>query len=114
MRVGPLRSPERIPEKLVRDRHLHAIEGGELVGRAIEHAFRARTIVAADIDDQGVVEFAEIFDRLDDAADLMVGVGHISAIDIRLLGEELLFDRSEGVPLRQRPSAKPSAWRSQA
>ena len=91
MRECPLRSPERIPEKLVLDRHGHAIEGCELVRRAVEHSLRARTVVAADIDDQRVVELAEVFNGLDDAADLMVGVGQISRIDIRLLDEELLL-----------------------
>ena len=101
VRERPVRSPERIPEKLVLDRHGNAIEGGELVRRAVEHAFGARAVVAADVDDQGVVEFAEVFDGLDDAADLMVGVGEVGPIDIRLLDEELLLLQTEGIPLRQ-------------
>ena len=94
MRERALRSPERVPEELVLHRHLNAIEGGELVRRAVEHAFRARAVVAADIDDQRVVEFAEIFDGLDDPADLVVGVGEICPVDIHLFGEELLLVRS--------------------
>ena len=75
MRKRPFRSPERVPEKLVLHRHGNAVEGGELVRRAVEHAFRARAVVATDIDDQGVVEFTEVFDGLDDPTDLIIGVG---------------------------------------
>ncbi len=101
MRECPFRSPERIPEKLVLNRHFNAIEGGELVRRAVQHAFGARAVVATDIDDQGVVEFTEVFDCLDDPTDLMVGVGEVSAIDVRLLDEEFLLVPAEGIPLRQ-------------
>ena len=96
--VGP---PERVPEVLGLHRHGDAIKGGELVWRAVEHAFGARAVVAADVDDQGVVELAEVFDLLDDAADLMVGVGEVGPIDIHLLDEELLFQQTEGIPFRQ-------------
>ena len=111
---GPFRSPERIPEKLVLHRHFNAIESGELVRRAVEHAFGARAVVATDIDDQGVVELAEVFDGLDDPADLMVGIGEVGSIDIRLLDEELLLVPTEGIPLRQTLSATVSAWRFRA
>ena len=101
MRERPFRSPERIPEKLVLDRHGNAVEGGEFVRRAVEHAFGARAVVATDVDDQGVVEFAEVLDGLDDAPDLMVGVGEIGSIDIRLLDEELFLFKTERIPFRQ-------------
>ena len=114
MRERPFRSPERIPEKLVLDRHGDAVEGGELVRRAVEHAFGARAVVAADVDDQGVVEFAEVFDRLDDPADLVVGVGKVGAVDVRLPDEQLLLFKAEGIPFRQRRPATASAWRSRA
>ena len=97
----PFRSPERIPEELVFDRHGNAVEGGELVRRAVEHAFGARAVVAADVDDQGVVELAEVFDRLDDPTDLIVSVGKVGAINIRLANEELLLFQTQGIPLRQ-------------
>ncbi len=91
VRERTFRSPERVPEQLVLDRHGHAIKGGEFVRRAVEHAFRARAVVATDVDDQGVVELAEVFDGLDDPADLVVGVGEVGPIDVRLLDEELLL-----------------------
>ncbi len=114
VREGPVRSPELVPEKLVLDRHGNAIEGGELVRRAVEHAFGARAVVAADVDDQGVVEFAEVFDGLDDPADLMVGVGEVGPIDIRLLDEELLLVPTRGSPTAAVLSATASAWRFRA
>ena len=91
MRERPFRSPERIPEKLVLDRHRNAIEGGELVRRTVEHAFGTRAVVAADVDNQGVVEFTQVFDGLYDPSDLMVGVGKVGAIDVGLLDEELFL-----------------------
>ena len=101
VRERAIRAPELVPEKLVFDRHCNAIEGSELVRGAVEHAFGARAVVATDVDDQGVVEFAEVFDGLDDAADLIVGVSEVGPIDIRLLDEELLILKTEGVPLGQ-------------
>src|SRR6185295_5844609 len=90
-----------IPEKLVLNRYFNAVEGGELVRGAVEHPFGTRAVVATDVDDQGVVELAEVFDSLDDSADLMVGVGEIGPIDVCLLDEELLLIPTEGIPLRQ-------------
>ena len=114
VREGPVRSPELVPEELVLDRHRNAIEGGELVRRAVEHAFGARAVVAADVDDQRVVELAHVFDRLDDAADFVVGVGEVGAVDVGLLDEELLLFPAERIPLPAVPSATASAWRSRA
>ena len=64
-------------------------------------AFGAGAVVAADVDDQRVVEFAHVLDRLDHAADLVVGVGRVGGEDLRLAGEEFLFISGERVPLRQ-------------
>ena len=113
MREGPLRSPDRVKKELVLDRHRDAVEGRELVRCAIEHAFGARAVVAADIDDQRIVEFAKVFDRLDDPADLMVGIGAIGAIDVGLPDEEL-FSSKRRNPIRASPSARASALRSPA
>ena len=59
------------------------------------HSFRAGAVVAADVDDQGVVELAEVFDGLDDAADLVVGVREVRPVDVSLSGEELLLNKTE-------------------
>ena len=101
VREGTFGAPELVPEELILDRHLDAVEGGELVGRAVDHAFGARAIVAADVDDQGVVELAQVLDGLDDTADLVVGVSLIGRIDIRLLDEQLLFFPTQRIPARQ-------------
>ena len=101
VRERPFRAPELVPEKLVLDRHGNAIERGELVRRSVEHAFSARSVVAADVDDQGVVELPEVFDSLDDPADLVVGVREVRPVDIGLFDEELLLLPAEGIPLRQ-------------
>ena len=82
-------------------RHGNAIHGGELVRRAVDHPFGARAVVTADVDDQRVVELAHVFDGLDDAADLVVGVGEVGRIHVHLLDEELLFHHAERVPLGQ-------------
>ena len=112
VREGPVRSPELVPEELVLDRHGNAIEGGKLVRRAVEHTLGARTVVAADVDDQGVVELTEVFDRLDDPADLVVRVREVRPVDVRLLDEELLLLPTERIPLAAVPSATASAWHS--
>ena len=104
VRERPFRSPERVPEKLILDRHRDAIKGRELVRCAVEHAFGARTVVATDVDDQGVVAFAEVFDGLDDAADLVVGVGKVGPVDVGLLDEELFLIPAQRVPLAAVPS----------
>ena len=59
MREGLVRAPERIPEILSLHRHGDAIESGELVRRALKHAFGTRVVVTADVDDQGVVKLSE-------------------------------------------------------
>ena len=80
---------------------MNAVEEGEFVRCAVDHAFSARAVVAADVDDQGVVEFAEIVDGLDDPADLIVGVRKVRPVDVHLFGEELFLFPREGIPLRQ-------------
>ena len=94
-------APERVPEQLRLDRHGNAVERGELVRCAVEHAFGARAVVATDVDDQRVVEFAEVLDRLDDPPDLMIGVGEVGPIDVRLPDEQLLLVEAERIPARQ-------------
>ena len=47
-----------------------------------------------------VVPLAQVLDRLDHAADLVVGVGHVAGVDLGLAGEHLLVFLAERVPLR--------------
>ena len=51
-------------------------------------AFRARAIVAADVDDDRVVELAHLFDGVDDAADFVVGISEVSGVDVNLTQEK--------------------------
>ena len=78
-----------------------ALDRGQVEGRAERRAFGARAVVALDIDDQRVVELAHVLDRLDHAADLVVGVGDIGGEHLRLAGEQLLLVGVERVPFRQ-------------
>ena len=68
-------------------------------GVPIERAFGARAVVAADVDDQRVVELAHVLDGLDDAADLVVGVGEVGGVDVGLPDEHLLLVGRQRVPL---------------
>src|SRR5260221_10460502 len=52
----------------------------------------------ADIQDQRVLELAHILDRLDDPANLVVGVSEVGAEDVGLLDEELLLLEAQLVP----------------
>jgi hypothetical protein len=101
MRKGPLRSPERIPKELILHRHGNPIEGSELVRRAVDHAFGARAVVATDIDDQGVVQLAKVFDGLHDPSNLMVRVGKVGPINVRLPDKELFLVPAQRIPLGQ-------------
>src|SRR4051812_1221352 len=53
-----------------------------------------------EVDDERVVELANIVDRLDHAADLVIRVGEIGGVDVSLADVELLGLRRERVPLR--------------
>ena len=55
----------------------HAVERGQLVERPDRTTEGRPAVVAGDPDDQGVVQFAEVLDGLNQSTDLVVGVlGH--------------------------------------
>ena len=83
---------------------------GELTVQAVQRAFGARAVVAADVDDQRVVELAGVLDRLDHATDLVVGIGQVRRVDVGLADVELLRLVRERVPLRQ-VSGQAVSWR---
>ena len=64
-------------------------------------ALGAGAVVAVDVDDQRVVEPAQVLEGLDHAADLVVVVGGIGGEDFNLPDEELLRLRAELVPRLQ-------------
>ena len=103
--------------ELIGDRNLHAVEHRDLVRRADQRTFGAAAVVAADVDDQRVVELAHILDRLDHAANLVVGVHKICRIHIDLTEEHLLFVGGKRIPLLEqvvRPRRHPGVRRDDA
>jgi hypothetical protein len=52
----------------------HAVEGGQLVEKAVVGAFRRGAVVADDVVDQRVLQHAEVAEGVDQAADVVVGV----------------------------------------
>ena len=66
-----------------------------------QRALGAGAVVTVDVDDQRVVELAHVLDLLDDAADLVVGVGRVASEHLGLPGEQLLLVGRQRFPLRQ-------------
>ena len=99
--VGLVGAPRRDHGQHLLDREGEAVEIGDLVRRAVHRALGAHAVVAADPDDQRVVEQAELLDGLDDAADLVVDIGHIGGPDVDLAEIELLLVGGQRLPLRQ-------------
>ena len=62
----------------------HAVEVGHLVEGALERALRRSAVVADDEVDQRVVEHAHLLERIDQPADVMVGVLHERGIHLHL------------------------------
>ena len=92
--VGLLGAPDVVPLHLHVDGQLvDAVEERDLVGRAQRAALGAGAVVAVDVDDQRVVELAQVLEGLDHAADLVVVVGGIGGEDLDLADEELLLLR---------------------
>ncbi len=58
---------------------------------AVEGALGAGAVVAADVDDERVVELAHVFDRLYYPANLIVGIGCVAGKDLRLARVELFL-----------------------
>ena len=94
------RAPDVVELQLIRNRNVDALKRSQVEGRADGRALGARAVVAADVDDEGIVEFAHVIHGLDDPTDLMVGIGDIGAEHLGLAGEELLLIGGERVPLR--------------
>src|SRR5271163_4597100 len=107
MGIGLVRAPVVIVQCVHRQngldrRHIDdAVVGGVLVECAVHAAFGAGTIVAVDVDDQRVVEFAHLLDFVNHSTNLVVGVGGIGGEDLRFTGIHLLFRNVKRVPLGQ-------------
>ena len=77
----------------VGDLLLHSVEVGHLAEHAVAAALGARAVVTVDQEDQGVVELSGIFDRLDQATNLVVGHLDVRSEHLRLAREEALLVR---------------------
>ena len=76
-----------------------AVEIGHLVEHADHAALGARAVVADDVDEQRVVQLAQILDRLHEPADLVVGVLGECGEYFHLPREEPLLVGGERVPI---------------
>ena len=101
MRLRVDRAPLVVILQLLCDRDIDRLNSSQVERCSECRAFRARAVVAADVDDQCVVELALVLDLLDHPADLMVGIGRPGGKDVRLTEEELPFVGAERVPVRQ-------------
>ena len=101
VRRGLRRAPDVVELHLLGDRNIDALNRGHVEGRADRGTLGAGAVVAADVDDDRVVELAEVLDLLDHAADLVVGVRDVRGEHLGLPREQLLLVGLERVPLRQ-------------
>ena len=85
-----------------RDAVLHR----HLVERAGDGALHAGAVVAPDPDDHRVVELAELLDRVDHAADVVVGVLREARVDLHLARVERLELVGHVVPRGERVVAR--------
>src|SRR6476659_1371330 len=99
VRVGLVRSPVFVMQQLQRLRERqNAVVGRHLVKSSLQSAFGARTVVAANVDNERVVELALILNFLNDPANLMVGIGGISSENLSLARVEFLLKQRERIP----------------
>ena len=78
-----------------------SVEERDLVRRAHRSALGAGAVVAVDVDDQRVVELADIIEGLDHAPDLVVIVGRIGSEHIDLFDEQFLLVGRKFIPRLQ-------------
>src|SRR6478736_1756063 len=98
VRRGQVRTPNVVELQLLRDRNVDTLDRGHFVRGAEDRAFSAVAVIAADIDDECVVELALVINFLNDPADFMVGVGRVGCKNVRLTNEELLLVGAERLP----------------
>ena len=78
----------------------------QLVERTGDRPLHAGAVVAPDPDDQGVVQLAELLDRVDHPADVVVGVLREPRVHLHLAGVERLQLLGHVVPCRERLVAR--------
>ena len=72
----------------------------DFVRQSLQRALAARAVVALDINDHRVIEFAGIGDGLNDPPDVVIAIGQTSSIDFHHVGVELLLVGAQGIPSR--------------
>ena len=97
-------------EAAVLEQEAHLLLGGErdpvqrrhLVEGAREGALHAGAVVAPDPDHEGVVELAHLLDRVEDAADVPVGVLRVAGVGLHLTRVQTPLGLAQRVPRRER------------
>ena len=99
MVIGLFGAPDVVKLHLNVDGKLvEAIEEGNLVRCAHWPALCAGAVIAIDVDDERVVEPAQILEVLYDATDLVVVISRVGREDLDLADEELLLIGAQFVP----------------
>ena len=83
----------------IRDVFGNAVEVTHLIHQAVHGAFGAGTVVPDLVEDERVVQLAQIFDGLDEPANLEVGVFAETCEDFHLAGKEPFLIGAERVPV---------------
>ena len=113
VRKGLLAAPLVDQGDQVLDLFLDAVEVGHFVVHADHAAFGARAVVAGDVEDQRVVHFTDLLDRIHKSADIVISVGDESGEHLSLAAEEFLVRFRQANPTRRDPSgaAAVACWR---
>ena len=98
VRGGQIRAPDIVELQLFFNRDIDGLNRGQVERRADGRAFGAGAVIAADVDDERVIELSQVFHLLDDTTDFVVGIGHIRGEDIRLADEQFLFIGIKRIP----------------
>ena len=96
---------EEEPDLLL-GRERDPVQRRQLVERAGERSLHARAVVAPDPHHDRVLELAHLVDRLDDPADVPVGVLRVARVDLHLARIPALVRLVERVPRRERVVAR--------
>ena len=105
VRRGQGRPPNVIELQLLRDGNVDASDRGHIDRGAEDGPFSTVPVVAADIDDECIVELALVFDFPNNPANFMVGVGRVGCKNVRLTNEKLLLVGTERLPFLKLRSA---------
>src|SRR5262249_62159713 len=63
-----------------------------------QRSLGTRAVIADDVNNERIIEFAHIFDGLDYPANLMIGISEIGCVDVGLADEEFLLIGGERIP----------------